>query len=243
MATTGQRGSGGTRRERLGPDAERRYVHRGQELTRDNLRRAPVVVCPKCLAEDSAAAPQTRPPVAASQRVRWQALALQDLRHPPHAAWSSSEKDMIAATMHDWSHSIGKVLPDLLRLIAAAGTRPAHRLRKLFPQSYQWWIGRLQPNRYPPAPRRHHRLRAVRYRRLVRPHAEPENHRRPGMAPGRRRGLRYRRRRSAGHRASPRRPSGPTPTRAPLTRVRRPSSAAATKFSSSVARTWPTSRC
>lgn len=47
--------------------AERRYVHRGQELTRDKLRRAPVVVCPKCLAEDSAAAPQTRPPVAASQ--------------------------------------------------------------------------------------------------------------------------------------------------------------------------------
>lgn len=76
-------------------------MHRGQELTRDNLRRANVV-CPKCLAEDSAAAHQTRPPVAASQRARWQALALKTCAiHLTQLL--AVEKDMTPRTMHDWS--------------------------------------------------------------------------------------------------------------------------------------------
>ncbi|MBM7482336.1 TniQ family protein [Bradyrhizobium canariense] len=103
--------------------AERRYTHRGQELTRDNLRRGAVLVCPKCLAEDIAAAPQSRPQIAAAQRARWQIAALKTCA--THLApLVIADKDMTPGTMHDWSHHVGKVLPDLPRLVAEAGTRP-----------------------------------------------------------------------------------------------------------------------
>lgn len=103
--------------------AERRYTHRGQELTRDNLRRGAVLVCPKCLAEDISASPQSRPQVAASQRARWQIAALKTCA--VHLApLVIVDKDMTPGTMHDWSHHVGKVLPALPRLVAEAGTRP-----------------------------------------------------------------------------------------------------------------------
>lgn len=103
--------------------AERRYVYRGQELTRDNLRRATVVVCPKCLAEDIAAAPQSRPQVVASQRARWQIAALNTcaIHLMPLVV---VDKDMTPGTLHDWAHHVGKILPYLPRLVAGAGTRP-----------------------------------------------------------------------------------------------------------------------
>lgn len=103
--------------------AERRYLHRGQELTRDNLLRGTVVVCPKCLAEDLAATPQARPQIAAIQRARWQIAALKTcaVHLTPLVI---VDKDMTPGTMHDWSHHFGKVLPALPRLVAEAGTRP-----------------------------------------------------------------------------------------------------------------------
>jgi hypothetical protein len=99
--------------------AERRYVYRHQELTRDNLRRGTVVVCPKCLAEDLDAAPRSRQPTSApAGRSR-----------PCGPARSTSrlvvvDKDMTPKTMRDWSHHVGKILPNLTRLAAETGTRP-----------------------------------------------------------------------------------------------------------------------
>lgn len=102
---------------------ERRYTFRGEELTRDDLRRATVVVCPKCLAEDLAGAPTSRPQVVAYQRARWPIAALKTCA--VHLAQLVVvDKDMTPRTMHDWSHHVAKVLPFLPRLAAEADTRP-----------------------------------------------------------------------------------------------------------------------
>lgn len=102
---------------------ERRYTFRGEELTRDDLRRATVVVCPKCLAEDLAGAPTSRPQVVAYQRARWPIAALKTcaIHLAPLVV---VDKDMTPSTLHDWSHHVGKVLPFLPRMVAEAGTRP-----------------------------------------------------------------------------------------------------------------------
>lgn len=71
--------------------ADRRFLHRGQELTRDNLRRATVVVCPNCLAEDIASAGRLVPPVAACQRARWQISALKTVQSTSNR-WRSSTR-------------------------------------------------------------------------------------------------------------------------------------------------------
>ncbi|EHR03026.1 TniQ family protein [Bradyrhizobium sp. WSM471] len=103
--------------------AERRYMHHNEELTRDNLRRATVVVCPKCLAEDVAAGPRSRPQIAAYQRARWQIAAMKTcaIHLAPLAV---VDKDMTPSTLHDWSQHVGKILPDLPSLVAEADTRP-----------------------------------------------------------------------------------------------------------------------
>jgi hypothetical protein len=99
---------------------ERHYRIRGEELTRTSLRRAAVAVCPKCLAEDIAAGPRLRPQVAASQRAIWQIAALKSC--PVHTApLVILDKDLTPNVLHDWSHHVAKVLPDLSSL--AAGTK------------------------------------------------------------------------------------------------------------------------
>lgn len=103
--------------------AERRYLHRGQELSRDNLRRATVVICPKCLAQDLESGPRSRPQIAAWQRARWQIAALKTCA--VHlTALVVVDKDMTPKTLHDWAHHVGKVLFELPRLVAQADTRP-----------------------------------------------------------------------------------------------------------------------
>lgn len=103
--------------------AARRYVHRGQELVRDSLRRATVVVCPKCLVEDLDAGPASRPDIAACQRARWQIAALKTcaIHNTPLVVVGN---DMTPSTLHDWSHHVGKLLPDLARLTVEPETRP-----------------------------------------------------------------------------------------------------------------------
>lgn len=102
--------------------AQWRYVHRGQELARDNLRRATVVVCPKCLAEDLAAGPLKFPAVAAIQRARWQIAALKTC--PMHLApLVVVDKDLTPSRLHDWAHHVGKALPNLPRLVEETDTR------------------------------------------------------------------------------------------------------------------------
>lgn len=102
---------------------ERRYTFRGEELTRDDLRRATVVACPKCLAEDLAGASMPRPQIAAYQRARWPIAALKTcaIHLAPLVV---VDKDMTPATLHDWSHHVSKVLPFLPRLAADSVTRP-----------------------------------------------------------------------------------------------------------------------
>jgi hypothetical protein len=102
---------------------EHRYTFRGEKFTRDDLRRATVVACPKCLAEDLAGASMSRPEVAAYQRARWPIAALKTCA--VHLApLVVVDKDMTPATLHDWSHHVSKVLPFLPRLAADSVTRP-----------------------------------------------------------------------------------------------------------------------
>lgn len=103
--------------------AKRRYEHRGQHLTRDNLRRATVVVCPKCLDDDLRVGPISHPQAAPCQRARWQIAALKTcaIHKAPLVV---VEKDMTPRTLHDWSHHVGKMLPALPRLVLDTETRP-----------------------------------------------------------------------------------------------------------------------
>ncbi|WP_316228447.1 TniQ family protein [Bradyrhizobium sp. SZCCHNR1039] len=99
------------------------HTFRGQDLTRDDLLRATVVVCPKCLAEDLAAAPRARPETVAVQRARWQIAALKTC--PTHLApLVVVDKDMTPKLLHDWSYHVGKILPQLPRLVAEDVIRP-----------------------------------------------------------------------------------------------------------------------
>ncbi|MFC7699498.1 TniQ family protein [Bradyrhizobium sp. GCM10028915] len=99
------------------------FSFRGEALTRDDLLRATVVVCPKCLAEDLAAAPRARPETVVVQRARWQIAALKTC--PTHLApLVVVDKDMNPRTLHDWSHHISKILPRLPRLAVDAVRRP-----------------------------------------------------------------------------------------------------------------------
>lgn len=102
---------------------ERRYRFRGEELTRTSLRRAAVAVCPKCLADDIAAAPGLRPEIAACQHAMWQIAAMKSC-HVHTVPLTILDKDLTPSLLHDWSHHLRKVLPDLARLAAAAERRP-----------------------------------------------------------------------------------------------------------------------
>jgi len=100
-----------------------RHTFRGEQLTRDDLFRATVVVCPKCLAEDIAAAPRSRPETVAVQRARWQIAALKTC--PIHLVpLVMVDKDLTPTLLHDWSYHVGKILPQLRRLAAESVTRP-----------------------------------------------------------------------------------------------------------------------
>lgn len=102
---------------------EHRYQLRGQALVRKSLRRAAVAVCPKCLAGDIAAAPHLRPELAAFQRAHWQIAAVKTC--PVHnVPLVTAVKDMTPHLLHDWSHHLGKALPDLSRMATEAKQRP-----------------------------------------------------------------------------------------------------------------------
>jgi TniQ len=102
---------------------ERRYLLRGEALVRGSLRRATVAICPKCLAGDIADAAGLRAELAPYQRARWQIAAVKMC--PIHATpLAVLEKDLTPNLLHDWSHHVAKVLPQLARLVTDAATRP-----------------------------------------------------------------------------------------------------------------------
>ncbi|MDH2403255.1 TniQ family protein [Bradyrhizobium sp. SSUT18] len=98
------------------------HSFRSEALTRDDLLRATVVVCPKCLAEDLAAAPRARPETVVVQRARWQIAALKTcvVHFTPLVV---IDKDMTPSTLHDWAYHVRKVLPDLPGLVREAERR------------------------------------------------------------------------------------------------------------------------
>lgn len=102
---------------------ERRYQLRCEELTRTSLRRAAVAVCPRCLAEDIAAATGLRPELAGCQRAIWQIAAMKTC-HVHNVPLVVVIEDLTPGVLHDWSHHLGKVLPVLNRLAAEAERRP-----------------------------------------------------------------------------------------------------------------------
>lgn len=102
---------------------ERRYLLRGEALVRGSLRRATVAICPKCLAGDIADAAGLRAELAPYQRALWQIAAVKTC--PIHATpLAVLEKDLTPNLLHDWSHHVAKVLPQLARLVTDAETRP-----------------------------------------------------------------------------------------------------------------------
>jgi hypothetical protein len=81
-------------------------------------------------------------------------------------------------------HHVGKVLPDLQRLVAQAESRPLTGLETyvaLRARTHRW-----RPARHLAVARRHCRLRTVRRRRCVRAHRQPQAAHRRGMADRRR---------------------------------------------------------
>lgn len=102
--------------------AERRYRLRGEDLTRNSLRRSLVVGCPVCLAADIASAPHLRPRVAPFQRAIWQIAAIKTC--PDHTVpLVVLGKDPTPGRMHDWILHAGDAIPDLPRLAAEATPR------------------------------------------------------------------------------------------------------------------------
>ncbi|KQW23203.1 hypothetical protein ASC80_07895 [Afipia sp. Root123D2] len=101
---------------------ERRYLLRGQDLVRGSLRRATVAICPKCCASDIADAPNLRAELAPYQRSLWQITAVKTC--PIHTTpLMVLDQNLTPSLLHDWSRHVSKVLPDLCRLAAEAGTR------------------------------------------------------------------------------------------------------------------------
>lgn len=101
---------------------ERRHLLRGEALVRGSLRRAAVAICPKCLAGDIADALDLRAELAPYQRALWQIAAVRTC--PIHTTpLVVLDKDLTRSMLHDWSHHVSKVLPNLSRLASEAGTR------------------------------------------------------------------------------------------------------------------------
>jgi hypothetical protein len=99
-----------------------RYLHRGEELVRNGLRRSAVAVCPCCLADDIAAGPSLQPHVAAFGRAIWQIAAVKDC--PVHQTpLVIAIKDVTPSKMHDWTQHVANVIPDLPRMLAEAVQR------------------------------------------------------------------------------------------------------------------------
>lgn len=101
---------------------DRLHDFRGQRLVRGSLRRAAVAVCPKCLAEDTAAAPDLRPGIAPAQRAIWQIGAVKTC-HIHDTPLAIVTHDVTPSKLHDWMHHIESILPDLPRMAAFAETR------------------------------------------------------------------------------------------------------------------------
>lgn len=102
---------------------ERRYLLRSEEIVRGSLRRTAVAICPKCFANDIVDAPELHAELAPYQRALWQITAIKtcSVHTTPLLVL---DKNLTPSLLHDWSRHVSKVLLNLWRLAAEAGTQP-----------------------------------------------------------------------------------------------------------------------
>lgn len=92
------------------------FVHRGQQLVRQVLRRGHIYVCPACLREDIEAAPDVAPDVAPDLapygRASWLIEAVKTC-HRHRIALVEMGHDMTPYVLHDFAFHVARALPTL----------------------------------------------------------------------------------------------------------------------------------
>ena len=102
---------------------DRLHEFRGEHLVRGSLRRAAIAVCPKCIADDIAAAPNLRSDLAPFQRAICQIAAVKSC-HVHTVPLTIAVKDLTPGKLHDWMQHIGPFIPDLQLAAATIETKP-----------------------------------------------------------------------------------------------------------------------
>lgn len=101
----------------------RQYVHRGEILTREQMRRSRIRVCPACIKTDLAATPtNVLPEAAASNRAIW---LIESVRTCPTHSLALIEitDDLDAEALHDFAFHMARALPRVDNLASAAVSR------------------------------------------------------------------------------------------------------------------------
>jgi TniQ len=94
------------------------FTYRGEQLMRSSLRRKRVVVCPHCLSEDIANS-NRKPFLAVYGRAIWQIDAIKTC--PVHLTpLVEIADDMTTSTIHEFTHYVASVLPNLSKLVDQA---------------------------------------------------------------------------------------------------------------------------
>lgn len=100
------------------------YEHRGQVLTRAALRRARVVICPTCAADDIARHPGVKPHLAVHGRGVWLIDAFRTC--PDHnVGLVDVTFDEGPSKCHDFAYQVRSSVPKLADLLAGAVKRAA----------------------------------------------------------------------------------------------------------------------
>jgi hypothetical protein len=106
-----------------------RYAFRGEAFVGGNLRRATVAVCPRCITDDIAAAPQVQPQLAAFGRAIWQFDAIKTCPlHTVSLVMIAEEVDI--RMRHDFAHYIVAAVPRLAFLVGQAERRQLTALER-----------------------------------------------------------------------------------------------------------------
>lgn len=112
---------------------------RGQEMRKTTLRRARVLVCPRCIAQDLADDPR---PWMASGRVDWLLDPIRTCRHHAVALIEVAKVDA-PTLLHDFARCVAPSLPEIQRLAADARGVPPSPLERYLLDRLD---GRERPN-------------------------------------------------------------------------------------------------
>jgi hypothetical protein len=117
---------------------------RGQELLKGTLRRARVMICPQCIAEDLV---EEASPWMASGRVNWLLDPIRSCRHHAVALIEVAKVDA-PTLLHDFARCVAPSLPEIPRLAADAVVVPPsplelYLLDRLDGSHHQAWLDAL----------------------------------------------------------------------------------------------------